>query len=1132
MKILSLLKYSLYTLLILSILIVASLFFLRAWLDNELLSGEIDITFTKNFIAQYLIAPNNNINYQYDKIELKKSNERVLILLSEVRISDDINELDFYASEVEITSTLLDRVFGPLKGFFKTTYSGNDYVIANPEFTFELDNDLQSNNELIDITKDANNEEILLEDSIAFLGDLSPEFHFYQPALYKTSKFINDIKSIFAESPNSMVLLNNAVFNLNFPNQEYKFNSPQVEIVTNEDKVEMKTSIALLNGGNDQSEVSIYASSLISSDATDLDVTFKNINLKKLTDSMNDKYEVDLFNGNLSGRLNMSFNKLGRVIKSNLDLNVGQGVINFKLPYSKSNSNNLNDAYFSLSFQSANNQITINEMSVFHDDFKIAGRGEADINFMESGSVEGFEITLLDFNLQKRDEVILDKSTINMSYDIEKEIFSLNEIAGLLPLGDLKLTNEMSNDSNEYSLEINNTDSSNLNKILNLFSTNNASKWFVENVNDAQIIKLNATRKSYKTDNNSSDQLEINIDFSQADFAYYKNYPNIQNSRGNLILNNKEISVQLDEGEIFLENSSKVKIHNSSGKIFNVDNKYMADFEIQADCSIQDCINYFYEIGVNKDNLADLENRISGNASINASVIIDTNLGFTLESIKEADLNVESFSFRLNDESVFMSPLATFNVQDNKISSSGEFNISGIQSTFDILADFGQLDPKLEVVVKAQPSPTELSILQPVLVNYISGLGRIPTEIRINVPFNDIGSLDLNSFEKITMKSDLTNVSIKYPILRSGKLTNERAQVTLTVDRPTNDGEAKYKIEYDAQDFVFELLLRRKFNEGTNEWDFVNFEVLNLSSSEITNAQILGYIENNVLIADVIAKEAEVSDFIRRNLFSTDGDNRSSLKNLPDMRILIQNIDKVSANNRDISLLSGEIIIQNKKLYRMQMDGFFNEDTNKRIEIKYNLEEEGLPADLGVNTSDAGAFLGFLGLYQNGFNGNMQIRSTGPNINNMTGEIFIEDIDIYNDKYLARLFAQSGPSDLVDINRAQLDSRARYRIIDENLIIDRAELFGENVKFELSGQLNNETGSLKLPGTYCPEYELNASFGTIPIFGPVLTGGDDNCVFSLPFQIVRESRGEPTLLRLNTTGMFAPGILRDAFDYN
>ena len=1131
MRILSLSKYLLYLSLILSLLIFASLFSLRVWLNSELLSKNIDISFTKNFISRYIIKPNKNINYQYDKIELKNSNDRVVILLSQVRVTDEIDKLDFYADEIEITNLWLDRVFGPLKEFFNTTESVNNYIISNSELLLELDESIQSTNELIDNSKEANNE-ILLEESIAFLGDISPEVHFYQPALYRTSKFISGIKSIFAGSANSVVLLNNASFNLNYSNQKYKFNSPLVEIITNDEKVELKTSISSSNGSDDQLELSIYASSLNSSDATNLDITFKKINFKKLTENINHKYDVDLFDGHLSGRMNISINKLGRVIKSNLDLNVGEGVFDFKLPYSKSQTNKLNDAYFSLSFQSATNEITINEMRVYHDDFKIAGKGIANVNFMQSGSVGSFEITLFDFNLQKRDEIILDKSSVNMSYDLERGSFSFNEITGLLPLGDLKLTKEIKNDFNEYSLEINNTDASNLNKILNLFSANNESKWFSENVNDAQIIKLNATRKSYKNDNNLNDQLEINIDFSQADFRYYKNYPNIQNAKGNLILNGKEISVQLDDGNILLENSSKVKIRDSSGKIFNVNDKYKADFEIQADCSIQDCIEYFNEIGLNNNGLMDLQDRISGTASVNASVLIDTSLGFTLESIREANLNVESFSFRLNDESVFMSPLATFNIQDKKISSSGEFNFSGIQSTFDILADFSQLDPKLEVVVKAQPSPTELSILQPVLVNYISGLGRIPTEIRINLPLADIGSLNLNSFEKIIVKSDLTDVSIKYPILESGKLTNERAQATLTVDRPTNDGEAKYKIEYDAQDFVFELLLRRKFNEVTNEWDFVNFEVLNLSSSEITNAQILGYIENNVLIADVIAKEAEVSDFVRRNVFSTNGDNRSNLKNLPDMRILVQNIDKVSANNRDISLLSGEIIIQNKKLYRMQLDGFFDEDTNRRIEIKYNLEEEGLPADLGVNTTDAGAFLGFLGLYQNGFNGNLQIRSTGPNINNMTGEIFIEDIDIYNDKYLARLFAQSSPSDLIDINRTQLDSRARYRIIDENLVIDSAELFGDNVKFELSGQLNNETGSLKLPGTYCPEYELNASFGTIPIFGPVLTGGGDNCVFSLPFQIVREARGEPTLLRLNTTGMFAPGILRDAFDYN
>ena len=80
----------------------------------------------------------------------------------------------------------------------------------------------------------------------------------------------------------------------------------------------------------------------------------------------------------------------------------------------------------------------------------------------------------------------------------------------------------------------------------------------------------------------------------------------------------------------------------------------------------------------------------------------------------------------------------------------------------------------------------------------------------------------------------------------------------------------------------------------------------------------------------------------------------------------------------------------------------------------------------------------------------------------MSGEVFIENIDVNNDKYLARLFVESSPSELIDINRVQFDSRARYRIIDETLLIDGAELFGQNVKFQLSGQLNNETGSIKI----------------------------------------------------------------------
>ena len=83
----------------------------------------------------------------------------MLILLSEVKISDENNELYFYANEIEITNSWLDRLFGPLKEFFDTTESVNNYVISNPEFTMKLDNDAQSNNEKINNNKDANNED-------------------------------------------------------------------------------------------------------------------------------------------------------------------------------------------------------------------------------------------------------------------------------------------------------------------------------------------------------------------------------------------------------------------------------------------------------------------------------------------------------------------------------------------------------------------------------------------------------------------------------------------------------------------------------------------------------------------------------------------------------------------------------------------------------------------------------------------------------------------------------------------------------------------------------------------------------------------------------------------------------------
>ncbi len=1126
MKLRLLLKYLSYFVGALFIIIISTFFIFKTWLDSRLESDALDISIIKSQVQKSLNENFSELNFDFEEIFLVKSEEQeILLLLKEMQIVGDQNGITMNVANTEFRSGFINSILGPTSRIF----SGSEYnniKIFEPVINLNLDILLQqtymSPDGKVSIT-DQNPATYI--DTLEFGDQAVTSHHFYQNLLSAVNdKLQNDHQDRDTVNNFSLdggtLLMQASGHSISMDN--ISFSS---ELIDENRRLKFEYN----TGAKENSQnIKVALNHNTQNDVTNTDIIFKNLNLDESFEGIGFKSYKNIYDGNLSGRLNLNFNKLGRVMDSTLDLNIGSGSFDISLPYSQQETHNVKDAYFSISYVSSEERVAINEIQIKHDDFSVNSTGQIDLNYDSTGKISTFDTSLSGLSLSKDGRPIVNNANILINIDLLNNEINFNKLNGELSKGRISIISEEQVNLREIQVNIENSNVKNVKELFALVNANKMTKWFDRNVFSGSIGVLSLNQR-LSEDYKSS--IDMRIEFTDSNFKYYEGHPKISAGDGVIVFSNDEILAEIYQGNLELKRGS-AKIIETSGEIRNMGGKSTAVFDINAECKLDICIDYLAYLGVDEEKIGSISSRISGNAKISSNVEFPTFKGPSFGKDLRANIEVEQFSFRLDNENVFISPLALFKIENSEIISSGEFNISGIQSKFDILADISASEPKLEIAIEAQPSPTELSILQPVLANYISGLGRIPTEVKIVLPLSDIDSLDINSFDNVSINSDLSNVSILYPFFRNTKLTNERAEVRFTVEKPSNDGVAKYKIEYNAENIVFELELRRAFNPLTNNWDLVDFEVLNLSSDDISDAQIIGYVEDNILIAEIIAKEADISGFIQQNLFSRESDNKNSYRNLPNMRLNIVNIDKVIGNNREIALLSGEIFVQNKKLNRMQLDGFFNQDTNKRIEVKYTLQEEDLPADLGVNTTDAGAFLGFLGLYQNGFNGNLQLRATGPNINNMSGEIFIENIDVYNDKYLARLFVESSPSELIDINRVQFDSRARYRIIDEAILIDGAELFGQNVKFELSGQLNNETGSLKLPGTYCPEYELNASFGTIPIFGPVLTGGDNNCMFSLPFQIVRESWGEPTLLRRNTTGLLAPGILRDAFDYD
>ncbi len=1126
MKLRTFLKYLSYFMGFLIVLFISAFLIFKAWLDNRLESGSLDVSFVNSYVQNYLNESYSGLKFNFERIFLVKAEDQdIAILLKGLQVNSNQNGVTLTAANTELKSGLMSSILGPITKLANRS-KFNDIRISEPNINLNLDallRELEVNLEGKNLKSEQNQATYI--DTIEFGDQAVTTHHFYQNLLSVVNTTLS--KNNTDQNSFNNFSLENGALSIVTSGQLIEMDSVALSSQLINDSKSLKFKYNTGSSENSENiEISLNHSN--ENGITNADVIFKNLNLHESFDGISSKFYDKIYNGSLSGRLNLNFNKLGRVIDSTLDLNIGVGSFSIDLPYSRSDTHNIEDAYFSISYISSQEQINLNEIQIKHDDFSLGTKGMIELNYDGSGQISSFDAYLSGLSLMRGGQQVVNNANIIMSVDLINNEINFKELDGELSQGTLNIRQEEFANHKEIKVIIENSNVENVRELFSLENENKITKWFNQNVFSGSIDKLSLNRM---TDKDSNSSIDMHIEFTNSEFSYYKSHPKISKANGNITFNDESILAEISEGNLELKRGS-AKITQTSGEIKNIGGQSTASFNVNAECKLDVCIDYLTYLGIEDAKLKSVESRISGNANISSNVEFLTTVGPSFGKDLRANIEVEQFSFRLDNENVFISPLAVFKIENSKISSSGEFNVSGIQSKFDMLADISPSEPKLEIAIEAQPSPTELSILQPALANYVSGLGRIPTEINITLPLSDIDSLDINSFDNVSIKSDLTNVSILYPFFRNSKLTNERAEVRLIVDKPTNDGIAKYKIEYDAENIVFELELRRAFNPQINNWELVDFEVLNLSSDDISDAQIIGYVENNTLMAEIIAKEADLSDFIQQNLFSRERDDKNILKNLPNMRLSIVNIDRVIGNNREISLLSGEIFVENKKLNRMQLDGFFNQDTSKRIEVKYALQEEDLPADLGVNTSDAGAFLGFLGLYQNGFNGSLQLRATGPNINNMSGEIFIENIDVYNDRYLARLFVESSPSELIDINRVQFDSRARYRIIDEAILIDGAELFGQNVKLELSGQLNNETGSLKLPGTYCPEYELNASFGTIPIFGPVLTGGDNNCMFSLPFQIMRESWGEPTRLRRNTTGLLAPGILRDAFDYD
>ncbi|MFC1459560.1 DUF3971 domain-containing protein [Microvirga arabica] len=192
-----------------------------------------------------------------------------------------------------------------------------------------------------------------------------------------------------------------------------------------------------------------------------------------------------------------------------------------------------------------------------------------------------------------------------------------------------------------------------------------------------------------------------------------------------------------------------------------------------------------------------------------------------------------------------------------------------------------------------------------------------------------------------------------------------------------------------------------------------------------------------------------------------------------------------------------------------------------------------------IQTEDAGALLRFTDIYKRMSRGNLILQlSTGDEP--QAGHVIMHSFALVNEPALRRIIPtqtqvvagrdRAGRPQLVrvDVNEVQFTkARLEFSRSAGRLDFKDAAIWGNQIGFTLGGFIDYARDRLDVSGTFVPAYGLNNVFAQVPLFGPLLGGGQNEGLFAVNFRL--NGQASAPSLSVNPLSAVAPGFLRKLF---
>jgi hypothetical protein len=192
-----------------------------------------------------------------------------------------------------------------------------------------------------------------------------------------------------------------------------------------------------------------------------------------------------------------------------------------------------------------------------------------------------------------------------------------------------------------------------------------------------------------------------------------------------------------------------------------------------------------------------------------------------------------------------------------------------------------------------------------------------------------------------------------------------------------------------------------------------------------------------------------------------------------------------------------------------------------------------------IQADDAGALLRFTDVYKRMSRGNLILQlatGDGP----QAGHVIMHSFALVNEPALRRIIPtqtqvvagrdQAGKPQMVrvDVNEIHFTkARLEFTRSSGRLDFKDAAIWGNQIGFTLGGFIDYARDRLDITGTFVPAYGLNNVFAQVPLFGPLLGGGQNEGLFAVNFRL--NGQASAPSLSVNPLSAVAPGFLRKLF---